>query len=503
MQPFFNYFKGAGDGSDIPHSPLDEAFVNLPGSWPSVRPSGSKQRLYAGGITDSSSAATDLNQQLREAEQKIQDLEHSLNSSAEAAEKIVTALLRDRNDLQNALERSNAEKESEAVKYRKLKETAQILFDELCGRKIGKKCDIRAHQGMAQRLEASVKLAAESVAKEEAQTKRADALAKQLIVVNNRMRDERCVSRLLSEQIEGMEGILKVQHNEMKEQKSLLDAQEPLIKILREENDRLQVFERTAPSYKDVGVGGGVVEIITLEAHARLEKKVIDTVEKSKRLRYELERERDMTWQFRARVDQLENRLVEERNKFEVQTAKLNRLAHALEATESAITRVLQRGDTLKGQLPLSPEDSYALLSQPSSSGHQEQPYTRGRNPRPRSPHPKKLRELQLLATNEEDEEDDDSPGPSTSAAAVSDSWLLNITEEEDEEIPELRLPSPVASVGRASRAEQRIEADPEGENEVSTATISEPSFENAEIEYRPERKTKSSMCGAYGSSER
>ncbi|KAI2637850.1 hypothetical protein GGS26DRAFT_429210 [Hypomontagnella submonticulosa] len=490
MQSIFDYFEGAGDSSDTAHSPLDEGLINLPGSWPSL---GSSGPLTIRAIE--SIATTDLEEQLRDAKHKIQDLERTLESSSRAAEKIVAALLQDKNRLQTALERSAVEKENEAREYGKVKETAQILFDELCSSRLGKKCEVRAHQGMTTRLQASIKLTAESIAKEEAQREIASTLSRQLLAANKLVRDERCISRMLSQQVEDMTRLLEVQHAEMKEHKAVVEAQKPLIRILREENDRLQKFERASPaSYKDVGVGGGVADIITLEDHARLEKKVLDTVEKSKQLRQHLQQERQMTWMFRDQVDKLENRLIAERAEFEMQTAKLNRLAHALEVTENAIANVFKDGDASDEQIPQNPPSSRPLPKQRS-------PPRRGRKRRPKSPHPRILNSFQRFVAT-----DDGSPGPSSSAAPVPDSWLFNVTEA-DEEIPALRLPSPVtspnASLKRTSQNDRRIEVDTEGERKAgaSATTTAEPDPKGSGPGYRPERKANSSMCSTDGSS--
>lgn len=229
----------------IRHHPMDQEFLRPPESW--SRAVSRQERSGSGPLSsctvarDGAAIITDLNEQINGAKHQIRDLEKILDSNCNAAEKIVSSLLRERHHLREALKRSEMRVENEARKLRQASRTAQLLFDVLCENRADLKCEIKCHKEMGEALEESLKATAEAIQKEAERDQEVSALREELRIVTNSVSDQRNISRIVSQQVESLERLVTIQHNEIKHHKSEIEDLKQVNKILTEENDRLHV----------------------------------------------------------------------------------------------------------------------------------------------------------------------------------------------------------------------------------------------------------------------
>ncbi|KAI0104359.1 hypothetical protein F4814DRAFT_85888 [Daldinia grandis] len=240
---------------------------------------------------DNAAIITDLNEQIDGANHKIRNVEKMLNSNCDAAEKIVNSLLRKRHHLREALKRSEMRVEDEARKYRQASRTAQRLFDTLCEDRSDLKCEIKCHKEMSEALEESLKVTAEAIQKEAERDREVSSLREELRIANNSASDERKLSRMVSQQVEGLERLIGIQHNEIKQQKSEIADLQLFNKILTEENGRLHA-DRS--SIQEAPIGAQTDHCLSKTSTAvvcKLEEQIMISREQTQKLLSELQQE--------------------------------------------------------------------------------------------------------------------------------------------------------------------------------------------------------------------
>ncbi|KAI1392046.1 uncharacterized protein F4822DRAFT_441193 [Hypoxylon trugodes] len=230
MHPFyFSLFeRDETSDSEIPMIPSNQT---LPQRYEARQPVPPYER-HQMQSTDSATVIADLGEQLQKEKDNVRRLEDALNSSSHAAENIVVVLLRKIARLRVALEESEVRREHEATKQKQACEAAQALFDVLCEMKSDLRCDVESHHEIAVALEVSENATANAIQKEKVRAQEVVALEEELRVAKTRISDELNLSRVVSQQVEGMQHILEIQHNEVKDQKDTIADLRRRIKVL-------------------------------------------------------------------------------------------------------------------------------------------------------------------------------------------------------------------------------------------------------------------------------
>ncbi|KAI1483322.1 hypothetical protein F4774DRAFT_158796 [Daldinia eschscholtzii] len=181
-----------------------------------------QEALRPAQTRDSTATIAALKEQLNAAQREVKNLEKELDSNCDAAEKIVNWLLRERAQLRESLQRSEARIENEARKLRQARETAQLLFEALCESKADLGCNVKCHKEIVDALEESLKATEDAVRKEAERSEEVRALREELRIAHNSASDERQLARVVSQQVEALERLIRVQHDEIKQQKSAI-----------------------------------------------------------------------------------------------------------------------------------------------------------------------------------------------------------------------------------------------------------------------------------------
>ncbi|KAI0113906.1 hypothetical protein F4776DRAFT_337644 [Hypoxylon sp. NC0597] len=306
---YFGEFNGEGEGAPYPS---DETLLCPSGSCPIdlCRCSRSRSPSDPMEVEDSAAIIADLNEQLRRARLEIENLEKKAEADSGITERITDAMLHRIWRLRKELSQSEQQRESEAAKHRQASETVQLLAYRLSERKPNSKCQGQCHQDLATALEESKKAAAEAIRNAETRDREVVELRDELIAANKIVSNERNLSHIVSRQVEDMSRILNIQHSENKEQKVTIANLRQVVKVLQSENEALLAKRVSAPktSYVDRGVGAEVPgaksdEVIKLEAKiAEIEKEIMS-------LQDQLEEERGMQVVMRTYNATLEHEL--------------------------------------------------------------------------------------------------------------------------------------------------------------------------------------------------
>ncbi|KAI2615003.1 hypothetical protein GGR54DRAFT_314269 [Hypoxylon sp. NC1633] len=477
-------------------TPFDDSLLSLPGGWPRSpfhpRRSRSRQSSRSSSAPDNIGAIEDLNKQLSESNQQNQKLKELLDSKCANAEKVVQKLLRNINGLKHALKESETQRQNEAEEHRQARKKAERYFNDLCDDRKDLKCEVSSHQEIISAFEVSLEEAAQAIRAEAARTDEVRALTNELRVTNKTLADERGVSRVVSQQVEYFDRMVRLQHGEIKRQKEAIDDLEQYISVLREENDRLQYLEATSPTTSSNQ--GAVAEAMEDEVH-KLEETISESIEKNQSLQAQLEQEQRKTSQFRSQVGKLEKQnntladiLEAKQWELKTQTLQLDQKKKALISTQDELVRLLR--EITAHEQPRSrsqgpPVLRLTAMSNPSntrSTSLNDQFFTNSRagptiqiNSRPPAPTAKELeRQVARLEIRNHELEDEvqhlrgvgaDLSGlhPLERVSARTRwreaSTFLNVPSG-SEQILEFRLPSPGSSAGNSSRSPNESQSD-------------------------------------------
>ncbi|KAI0837904.1 hypothetical protein F5Y06DRAFT_269337 [Hypoxylon sp. FL0890] len=293
---FFDQFEKADEDSDTTsassYEPVLCPCANCPANL--CQCSGPRSPSGPGNAENSAAVIADLNEQLRKARLQIESLEREVKSNSEAAERIVGGLLRRIYPLRNALAHSEERRKSEAAKHKQASERVHALVNKPRENNPGSKYQDLCRQELALALEESEKAAAEAIQNAEARDREVAALRDEFMMAEKIISDERSLSHVISQQVEGMERILNIQHAEIKEQKATIADLNQVIKVLHAENDDLMAKEASAreTSYVDRGIGGEMPEAKGDEV-TKLERRIAELEEERVSLQIQLEQERD------------------------------------------------------------------------------------------------------------------------------------------------------------------------------------------------------------------
>ncbi|KAI1137415.1 hypothetical protein F5Y05DRAFT_70032 [Hypoxylon sp. FL0543] len=295
LDQFFAQFEEAGEESDTTPAPPYETVLCPSASCP-ANPCGCPGPRSPAGPGDAEHSAAviaDLNEQLRKARLQVENLEQEVNSNSEVAERIVDAMLHRIWRLRVSLTRSEERRENEAAKHKQASERVHMLIHTLCENKSDSKCQDSYHQELATALEDSNKAAAEAIQNAEAREREVSALRDELMVAEKIVSDERSLSHVVSQQVEGMERILNIQHAEIKEQKATIADLNQVISVLHAENDDLMAKKEASSgeAYVDRGIGGEVHE--AKSEVTKLERRIAELEEQKSSLQTRLDEERD------------------------------------------------------------------------------------------------------------------------------------------------------------------------------------------------------------------
>ncbi|KAI0886266.1 uncharacterized protein GGS22DRAFT_160420 [Annulohypoxylon maeteangense] len=164
-------------------------------------------------------------------------------------------------------------------------------------------CLDRSHQGIIAAFEQSVKHTTQAIRGEEARAREADGLREELSAANKMLNDERGLSRVLTMQVEGIQKVLNVQHDEIKNHKQESADLRTLVNALQLENSRLMANEEA------VGEGERVV-VEELEGRiAGLESQVSESEKLNKALKTQLDEEMKASEMLRSMVKDTEKRV--------------------------------------------------------------------------------------------------------------------------------------------------------------------------------------------------
>ncbi|KAI1417348.1 hypothetical protein F5Y13DRAFT_202880 [Hypoxylon sp. FL1857] len=265
MLPFyFGDIDEAGEDTDMPAASSDETMLCSSGTCPVSLCwcSGSNLLPDPEEVDHSTVPIADLNEQLREARDQIESLEEEASSNSEIAERTIDVMLQRIWRLREILTQTEEQRDSEAAKHKQASETVQVLVNTLSGSKSDSECQVPGHERLATALEESRKAVAEAIQSAEEQSRELSSLRHDLVVANKRVSDERNLSHVVSQQVEGMEHILNIQHSEIKEKKAIIAELRQVIKVLQARNEALlaQVPSARTTSYVDRGIGGEVPE---------------------------------------------------------------------------------------------------------------------------------------------------------------------------------------------------------------------------------------------------
>ncbi|KAI1400668.1 hypothetical protein F4819DRAFT_361678 [Hypoxylon fuscum] len=179
--------------------------------------------------------------QLRNAMDEIWELKQLLESNSNKAEKLVKVLLRHKFRLSKALEESETLREADARKHEDDTEVIRLLLDH-------SRCYIEDLKREAQSPKASIAPPREGPGNEVHASHDETALSQELKVLrdelskaNKTIRDERNVSRALCVQAEGLQRVVRVQHNEIKRRQEINTTMQQLLKTLQDENVQLLI----------------------------------------------------------------------------------------------------------------------------------------------------------------------------------------------------------------------------------------------------------------------
>ncbi|KAI1654852.1 hypothetical protein F4813DRAFT_369618 [Daldinia decipiens] len=174
--------------------------------------------------------------------------------------------------------------ENEARKHRQASRTAQMLFDALCENRADLKCEFKCHKETNEAFEENLKAIADAMQKEAGRDQEVSALREELRMVNDSVSDQRNLSRIVSQKMEGLERLVRVQHNEIKQHKSEIEALKQANKILAEENDSLRV---DSSSIQKISVGtqtGHFLDITSSDVVRRLEEQIVMSKKQTQKL---------------------------------------------------------------------------------------------------------------------------------------------------------------------------------------------------------------------------
>ncbi|KAI1379066.1 hypothetical protein F4677DRAFT_465315 [Hypoxylon crocopeplum] len=477
------------------HSPSDEALLRPPSSWPTSpfnqRSSGSRPSSRSREAEDSTAVIANLNRQLKGKNEEIEKPKREADSHYKSADKFMKDSFQKIADLKHSLQATEAEKKDESKRRRQVSQKADILFNELCQKRADPKCEVKSHQEAADALEESVKATVEAIQNEEERGHKVRTLREELRIAHNTLAEERSVSRLVSQQVEYMENMIKMQHDESKEQKGEIDDLKQTDQILRDEIERLLTPEfPTRMDYTDRATGCEITDPM-IERIKQLEKTMSEATEKSRSFQAQLKIVRNTASSLTRRVIGLER---QDGAPMIAMTTKRKELKKkVLAAAQAELDKQLQRqaSDEDESQGP-------AVLqlrkrSSPSSISGAKPTNKYIPQPGPRimvsrqlpaaAPGPLSLLDqiAQLQIKNQELEDElqhmrqvnaelsgcyplervkarsETAPPWSPerrppTPAAKKPGLLLNVPAR-DEEIPELRLPSPVASPRQRGRS--------------------------------------------------
>ncbi|OTA62755.1 hypothetical protein K449DRAFT_394807 [Hypoxylon sp. EC38] len=293
---YFSQFNREGESFSTMPYPSDETQLCPSGSCPidqclcsqSTSPSDPME------AEESTTVITDLSEQLRQARLEIENLEQKADADCAIAERMTDAMLHRIWRLRQTLSQSELRRESEAARYRQASETIQLLLHRLNERKSDSRCQGQCHQDLAAALEESKKAAAEAIQNAETRDREVAELRDELIAANKIVSNERNLSHIVSRQVEDMSRILNIQHSENKEQKVTIANLRQVVKVLQSENEAL-LKRVSAPktAYVDRGVGDAVPEAKSDEV-IKLEAKIAEIEKEIMSLQDQLEEERSM-----------------------------------------------------------------------------------------------------------------------------------------------------------------------------------------------------------------
>ncbi|KAF3055194.1 hypothetical protein GL218_07558 [Daldinia childiae] len=144
---------------------------------------------------------------------------------------------------------------------------------------------------MSEALEESLRVATEAIQKEADRDQEVSVLREKLRIANSSTSDERNLSHMVSQQVEGLERLIGIQHNEMKQYKSEIEDLKQVNKILTEENDHLHV-DSSSIQMTSVGTQTDYyLDKTTSAVVSRLEEQIVISREQNQKLLAELQQE--------------------------------------------------------------------------------------------------------------------------------------------------------------------------------------------------------------------
>ncbi|KAL7621508.1 hypothetical protein AAE478_008832 [Parahypoxylon ruwenzoriense] len=296
-------------------NPLDDLLLSLPGSWPAL-PSricnGSRQPSGSGEAGDSITAPTDSDEQLKEAKHEIRKLKRTLASNSKTAERSVEALLRDKCRLQEALERSEKHSKKLTEEYKQLREIMSVrmayIFDAARQSRAESERGAGAQQESTANLSTGSGTTTQATQTEGTQSEDISSLRYELEKARTRFYDERKITQMLSQQTQEMDGLTQTQHSEIKRQQETIKDLKQSLNILRDEleqgHGKSICVENT---YVDRGVGDDEEPRDAMKDKiCRLRKEVSISAEKNQSLQAQLENEQQAVSELRLRISRLE-----------------------------------------------------------------------------------------------------------------------------------------------------------------------------------------------------
>ncbi|KAI1451939.1 hypothetical protein F4805DRAFT_60318 [Annulohypoxylon moriforme] len=288
----------------------------------------------------------ELKQRLRRTTEEKEKLEEWCMSKAQSAEKIAKVLLRKVHRLRVALQESELKGRPDAVPGPvhtinpplRAPTPRRRPIVPAPSMKAEPACKDRSHQGIIAAFEQSVKHTTQAVRGEEARAREAEELREELNVAYKILSEERALSRTLTIQVEGIEKIMNIQHNDIKNHKQELIDMRTLVKALQLENARLLASEGLAE-----GGGSEVVEELEGRIH-RLEGRVREVEELRDGLEKQLGEERKVSEKLGEMVKDAEKRVNAEWHELCGEWCKeLGEVREGLTAFEAKLVSFLER----------------------------------------------------------------------------------------------------------------------------------------------------------------